>query len=475
MRDREAGHCPPSAWRRPGRREGVAPAAVVLAVVLAAAAGGAGAQQRPTERTESCVSGGCHAKIVTHPVMHGPAAQQKCMACHAYDEPREHRFRLAEPQADLCTTCHVFPHRTYAHEPVRQGNCTGCHDPHGSDHQMMLVADPVRGLCLSCHHDEGASKFVHGPVAAGACILCHDAHSSWEPMLLTEPPRQLCLGCHAEMAPSNGREHRYPHQPVEDSCLICHDAHASDVHYQLHEDSPGLCYTCHEDVRSALQSRQVVHGAASEPGGCLACHSAHGSDLPAMQRDGQTALCVGCHDGSLSTTGGRSLTNMMALLRDNEHHHGPILEGACTACHEPHAADHTQLLRKAYPPEFYAPFEPKRYELCFECHIPQLVETEQGTGLTRFRDGDRNLHWLHVNRRKGRTCRACHEVHASSNPFHIRDSVPFGSKGWALEIRFLQTDTGGSCTPGCHATQHYDRGPMPLTPPAPSGAGRGEP
>ena len=74
-----------------------------------------------------------------------------------------------------------------------------------------------------------------------------------------------------------------------------------------------------------------------------------------------------------------------------------------------------------------------------------------------FRDGDLNLHWVHVNREKGRTCRACHEVHASSNPFHIRDSVPFGRDKWELPINYEINDTGGSCAPGCHSAQIYSR------------------
>ena len=80
-----------------------------------------------------------------------------------------------------------------------------------------------------------------------------------------------------------------------------------------------------------------------------------------------------------------------------------------------------------------------------------------GTGLTQFRDGDRNLHYVHVNREKGRTCRACHEVHASKRPAHIREAVPYGSGNWMLEINFEQTPQGGSCTPACHVMRSYTR------------------
>jgi hypothetical protein len=37
----------------------------------------------------------------------------------------------------------------------------------------------------------------------------------------------------------------------------------------------------------------------------------------------------------------------------------------------------------------------------------------------------------------------------------IADSVPFGK--WSLPLKFVKTETGGSCAPGCHKPQSYDR------------------
>ena len=80
------------------------------------------------------------------------------------------------------------------------------------------------------------------------------------------------------------------------------------------------------------------------------------------------------------------------------------------------------------------------------------------TTLTDFRTGDLNLHYVHVNRKKkGRSCRACHETHAASKEKQIRDSVPFGPGGWELPIGFEKTNSGGSCAPGCHRPYAYDR------------------
>ena len=78
------------------------------------------------------------------------------------------------------------------------------------------------------------------------------------------------------------------------------------------------------------------------------------------------------------------------------------------------------------------------------------------TTLTGFRNGDKNLHYVHVNKNpKGRTSRACHEVHAGKQANHIRERVPFGKLSYP--IRYTKTPNGGSCIVGCHVKRGYDR------------------
>jgi predicted CXXCH cytochrome family protein len=120
------------------------------------------------------------------------------------------------------------------------------------------------------------------------------------------------------------------------------------------------------------------------------------------------------------------------------------------------------LLIHEYPPDFYAPFSIETYRLCFVCHLQEMVLIKYGQGITGFSQqtdsGLLNLHYLHVNMEtKGRTCRACHEVHASKRPAHIRESVPFGKSDWPLQINFTKLGDGGSCAPGCHQRREYHR------------------
>ena len=135
----------------------------------------------------------------------------------------------------------------------------------------------------------------------------------------------------------------------------------------------------------------------------------------------------------------------------------PPVEENCASCHNPHGSDNFRMLVRNYEPEFYTKkFELTEFSLCFGCHEQERVLQKYTDTVTNFRQGDRNLHYVHVNRdRKGRTCRACHDVHASQHPFHIRDAVPFGI--WDLPTNYVPLTSGGQCTPGCHVTREYDR------------------
>ncbi len=87
-----------------------------------------------------------------------------------------------------------------------------------------------------------------------------------------------------------------------------------------------------------------------------------------------------------------------------------------------------------------------------------MVADPKTETLTMFRDGDTNLHYLHVNKKKnGRTCRACHEVHAAEQVHIIRNGVPYGSRGWVLPINFEPLPNGGKCQKNCHPAREYDR------------------
>ena len=421
-----------------------------------------GASRYPTAgaQTADCVTADCHTTVRAGQFLHAPTALRKCDACHRPTEGR-HTFALQAPKQELCVQCHTQAERTYVHRPVGQGDCTECHNPHGSDQRYILRDDPDGPLCWRCHERDlfQERKFPHAPAAAGACLVCHEAHSAWHAGLLVESSATLCVRCHGDVA-ERLEISRHAHPPAANNeCVLCHAPHASDFPYHLRAQPRELCSSCHSQVIGGHDAHRV-HGALETEESCIACHRGHGGALPKLLARPPLDECLSCHDEPMQAAGGERLTDMAALLQNNPNHHGPIRQADCSACHNPHASDQFRLLVKEYPPDFYAPFDLKYYALCFTCHLQELVTAPAGPGVTGFRDGERNLHYVHVNNeKKGRTCRACHEVHASRRPFHIRDKVPYGAGGWEIEINFEAAPEGGRCAPGCHEPKTYNRSP----------------
>jgi len=353
-----------------------------------------------------------------------------------------------------CAACHgATLKRAVVHAPASE-DCTTCHTRQGTAHRFTMAAEGA-DLCTSCHAVQTPNdRFVHGPVATGDCVSCHDPHGGARRGLLRTDGSALCLTCHVEMQASIA-QHRYAHGPVQTDCAGCHDPHASPNKYQLKATGSALCFTCHTDLQQKVGQAPVKHDALTTERQCLGCHEPHVADIRPQLRATTMTLCLACHDREI-TAGDRTLVNIKAWLANNPDAHGPIRQQDCVACHRPHASEHFRLLTHDYPSRFYSGFDPANYELCFTCHEPDLVRVERTTTLTGFRDGDRNLHFLHVNRaEKGRTCRACHEVHSSTKPKHIREKVPFGA--WALPIKYENQEGGGKCSPGCHVAVEYRR------------------
>ncbi len=429
-----------------------------LAAMLLAAASVASAQSpnvRPTTDTPNCTVGGCHAEVKNFPVIHGPLAADACSGCHTVADAAKHTFSLARTGSDMCLFCHEQQKGSIVHKPLTTGTCLDCHQPHGGKTRAFLKADSVAQNCATCHPNVATGhSVIHGPVAAGGCTACHNPHASNVAKLLIKESNQLCLECHVSSA-QRMETSTVKHDPAEKNCLLCHDAHGSAQKMILKKPAQELCLSCHEKVRSTVEHAKTKHGAVIEGRQCLNCHEAHATNFPRILRNNPMDLCMECHNKPLTGPQG-PIADMSTVLASGKSLHGPIAEKNCSACHQIHGSDTFRLLTKEYPPEFYAPFKAENYALCFSCHEKSLVLDPKTTALTGFRNGDVNLHFVHVNKdTKGRTCRACHETHASDQAKHIRDSVPFGK--WNMPIGFKKTDTGGGCAPGCHVPYEYDR------------------
>jgi len=363
------------------------------------------------------------------------------------------------------------------HPPFADKECESCHssdNPSGKD-----LSSEAPKMCYECH-DEFSGKFLHSPSSLGECLICHNPHESDNEFLLNEPLPDLCYLCHDLMEKKMNDELNTTHSPAADSCTNCHNPHGSDVNQKFLKKEPKkLCTECHaeEDVTLPVDITAVKHKhqPLESEKTCLNCHDPHASPFDNHLLAEPMDLCFKCHNKEVTAYDGATLMSIKGLIDSSKDVHGPIKEKNCSGCHSPHGSDYYRILLNYYPKEFYTDtFSEDNYKLCFSCHERTLLRDKETTTLTNFRDGNRNLHYLHVNRvGKGRTCRACHETHASNHFKHIRDAVPFGKIKWQLQLKYQAhysdkktgkpcdtpsetcVKTGGSCV-ACHDRKIYN-------------------
>jgi len=429
---------------------------------------------RPTQAVDpkSCVTPDCHPNIKSSRHLHGPVSVNACDSCHTLTSAAAHTYTTPRKNADLCTYCHEFDISSMPvkHKPAQKGECLGCHDPHGGQTHDMLKEKSIADLCARCHEDANHNKkFTHTPVAQGACDSCHPPHASRLPKLLDRSGSDLCLACHTEFDASLASA-KFKHKALDQGCEKCHDAHASNEQLGLKQPIADLCTsTCHdhEKIKDLATSAQHKHSVVMNDRACLTCHTPHGGDLPKLTNNLPVTTCLNCHKDKVKTQNGDTLAAVTESLDPRLTKHGPIKDGQCGGCHAVHGGNSAAFLTNTYSPFLRRQFSLDNYQLCFSCHDVKLLQLPAVSTETKFRNGLRNLHYVHSAQGKHReTCPVCHATHAGPDRL-VRTSVQYGV--WHMPINFQKTPTGGVCTPGCHVPWAYDRDhptTMPTTAPA---------
>ena len=334
-------------------------------ILLLAALTASPAVAQSIDTTNQCVA--CHPdQAAALAATGGHSSLVDCHGCHAERRPnRIGRRHRARPN---CLDCHTEPTGHPPRKKELEGahatrNCLGCHDVHGSMNRKLVndtiirrrlvfpiaftsdegaapggftdPTDPGRGLCEVCHRKtdvyrrDGKGK----PHFTDSCTLCHLHANHFEPTV-TESNCSLCHadeaarfakpsghsarfecnGCHTEVSPVPGPDHR-----AIEACQSCHPDRATHAP----NGPPGLpCTQCHNphgtdninlvlDVLTTTGGAQVpirfdnldgrVDGSfasASAPGTgiCEVCHTttnhyrADGSGSPHF-----TFSCLPCH------------------------------------------------------------------------------------------------------------------------------------------------------------------------------------
>ncbi len=398
----------------------------------------------------TCATGQCHPQMGKGKFVHGPVGSGTCIACHnPHGTPNPNM--VTRPGREGCYICHETQREEFKgkviHSPVAEGACSDCHNPHQSDMKFQLKGTSQQDLCFNCHDSNLIKKSnLHTPLKGGDCIACHSAHSSPNERLLTAPLEKICFSCHEDV--KKGLSKKYVHKPVKENCQKCHDPHSSSQKAQLRKVEAEMCIDCHKSLHAktiqALSKPKFPHQPVQK-GECSSCHGVHFTDFEKLLKAPLKGICLTCHKG------------LGEKVNASKFFHGPVVQNDCAACHETHGSPNPKILKSYFPAEFYVSYRTENYAICFDCHNKDIALHAKTSELTDFRNGDQNLHFAHVNKdKKGRSCKACHEVHSGNQSKHIREEVPYG-KMWSYPIRYTKTSTGGTCVVGCHKPLSYDR------------------
>ncbi|MDQ7005853.1 MAG: cytochrome c3 family protein [Acidobacteriota bacterium] len=263
-----------------------------------------------------------------------------------------------------------------------------------------------------------------------------------------EGDAQSCLECHEDMIAA-----KVVHDPAgEGSCDICHEGDAEEHDFTLPDPVGEACSMCH-DIGGASGA---VHGPV-KAGQCTACHNPHASEQEKLLLAEGEALCWRCHGRTQKREGRQGVVeNIRKVIAEAAVSHD-ALEMGCQECHPAHDSEEQGLFTMSFPAGPYARGFDGSYDLCMACHDESLIVDPQSLE-TGFRDGEKNLHTVHVVREKSRSCALCHSPHGGGDHL-LRKDVRFGQ--WLLPIGYEPSETGGTCTTACHETRVYDRSVPP--------------
>lgn len=239
----------------------------------------------------------------------------------------------------------------------------------------------------------------------------------------------------------------------------CTHCHQQTDETENHPGSAETSFTLAKDICQECHQASVEYPYLHPPvaaGDCLICHTFHNTTTALLVESKDHLLCYNCHQP--------------VTKEEDTERHGDI-DKKCNSCHTVHGSFFKHLLTGPYSTDFFNDYDEKHYALCFQCHKIDLLLHPNTSYNTNFRDGQRNLHFVHVNRKnRGRSCKLCHVIHSGRQAKLMAEKVTFGD--WEMPINFIGTVNGGQCAPGCHAPASYDRNrrlssspPVPSSPP----------
>lgn len=207
---------------------------------------------------------------------------------------------------------------------------------------------------------------------------------------------------------------RYLHNDKkEEKCKSCHNMKSNiPTNGEAFEDvSKTTCYECHKGMINTANTHAPVTNWL-----CLDCHNGKFAEYN-MDQEGKSKYlapdpisktCTSCHETVEEWT-------------KSKYTHGPVNDGRCERCHNPHGSNNEFFLRKPI------------WEICVTCHAEKANGKHVVSAIGFGRPTASGGHPTKDRKdpaRLGRdlSCTSCHNPHGSNGVFLLRmnGTMPFG-------------------------------------------------
>jgi predicted CXXCH cytochrome family protein len=187
-----------------------------------------------------------------------------------------------------------------------------------------------------------------------------------------------CTTCHDPHVQGKNRQHLirpFPHLPFARG--ECTSCHTAKGSKTLLLTGRELCFKCHAEAKE-FEKKASQHPPVTSGMQCLSCHEPHAGQAANVLKRSGDALCFTCHDRKPFELKVRH----------------PALEQGCTVCHGPHGGDgdhlltekdvgdlcrtcHTDLTKHFHPTQSAKP-DPRTGKpvRCTSCHKPHSSDLE---------------------------------------------------------------------------------------------------
>jgi predicted CXXCH cytochrome family protein len=206
---------------------------------------------------------------------------------------------------------------------------------------------------------EYSYAYFHNDNNEKICAKCHDMSvNEIDGVAFEDISKSNCYQCHSNVGTkklhTNADSKQHAHAPsVNWLCTSCHNGQigeynmfdANKTKYSVPDPIEGLCFKCHKKTKELWDKKRFKHEPVAS-GRCNKCHNPHASDSINYLRKSEWELCIGCHKDKAE--GSHIVKTFSKVMHPTKDKKDPSRKGrdlSCVSCHNPHVSNAPSLLQ----------------------------------------------------------------------------------------------------------------------------------